>query len=307
MSQNQSKSINAATRICAVYGHPIKHSASPAMQNAGIQNLGLNWRYVAFDVHPDHLREAIAGAKAMRFIGLNLTVPHKLLALEMVDVIDPAAKQWGAINTIRFEARVDNVWRPLAEVPADVEADIRSVGFNTDADAIIRSLKEDLGVRLPAAKILLLGAGGAGRTAALRLAQEGLAELFLVNRTESKAEELAAEIRGLHPQTKVEVGYPNKFIDLAVNATSLGLKADDPMPINLAEFPLEQAEYVYDMIYKPAKTPFLAAAAENGCFTANGLGMLLYQGAKALEIWSGMTAPIHEMREALTRHIYGDV
>jgi hypothetical protein len=84
--------ITATTRICAVYGHPIKHSASPAMQNAGIAALGLNWRYVAFDVHPDNLREAIAGAKAMRFIGLNLTVPHKLLALQMVDIIDDAAK-----------------------------------------------------------------------------------------------------------------------------------------------------------------------------------------------------------------------
>src|SRR5437868_487697 len=93
-------SITAATRLCAVYGHPIKHSASPAMQNAGIAGLGLNWRYVAFDVHPDHLREAITGAKAMRFIGLNLTIPHKLLAVQMVDVIDEAAKQWGAINTI---------------------------------------------------------------------------------------------------------------------------------------------------------------------------------------------------------------
>ncbi len=95
--------ITATTRICAVYGHPIKHSASPAMQNAGLAALGLNWRYVAFDVHSENLRTAIDGAKAMRFIGLNLTVPHKLLALEMVDVIDEAAKQWGDINTLRFE------------------------------------------------------------------------------------------------------------------------------------------------------------------------------------------------------------
>src|SRR3954468_20581925 len=96
-------SITATTRLCAVYGHPIKHSASPAMQNAGIAALGLNWRYVAFDVPPENLREAIAGAKAMRFVGLNLTVPHKMLAVKMVDVIDEAAQQWGAINTIRFE------------------------------------------------------------------------------------------------------------------------------------------------------------------------------------------------------------
>src|SRR5436190_11267689 len=125
-----SDSITATTRICAVYGHPIKHSASPTMQNAGIAALGLNWRYVAFDVHPDNLREAIAGAKAMRFIGLNLTVPHKLLAMEMVDVVDQEAKNWGAINTIRFEGRHNDAWIPLGDLPLDTEAPVRSVGFN---------------------------------------------------------------------------------------------------------------------------------------------------------------------------------
>src|SRR4051812_25065062 len=179
--------ITATTRVCGVYGHPIKHSASPAMQNAGMAALGLNWRYVAFDVHPDNLHEAIAGAKAMRFIGLNLTVPHKLLALQMVDIIDEAAKPWGAINTIRFEGRGGSTWRALAELPPDVETEIRSVGFNTDADAIIRSLKEDLQLSLAGKKILILGAGGAGRAAALRIAHENLAELWLYNRTQSKA------------------------------------------------------------------------------------------------------------------------
>src|SRR5215510_14138723 len=148
--------ITATTRICAVYGHPIKHSASPAMQNAGIASLGLNWRYVAFDVHPDNLREAIDGAKAMRFIGLNLTVPHKLLALQMVDVIDEPAKQWGAINTIRFEGRDGSNWRPLGELPSDVATEVRSVGFNTDADAIIRSISENLGLQLRGKRVLIL-------------------------------------------------------------------------------------------------------------------------------------------------------
>jgi shikimate dehydrogenase len=277
------------------------------MQNAGIEALGLNWRYTAFDVHPNSLREAIAGAKAMRFIGLNLTVPHKLLALDMVDVIDSEAKKWGAINTIRFEGQQGDNWLPLPELPPDTDALVRSVGFNTDADAIVRSLKEDLGVLLTGSKILLLGAGGAGRAAALRLAEEKPAELWLVNRTQSKAEELALEIQSRQPSVAVKVGYPNKFVDLVLNATSLGLKADDPLPIDENQFPLKQAEYAYDMIYKPAKTPFLVAAEANGCFIANGLGMLLYQGARALELWSGKTPPLAEMREALTRHIYGHV
>src|SRR5579864_835241 len=97
--------LNASTRYCAVLGHPIKHSASPAMQNAGIAALGLDWRYLAFEVSPDDLRSVIDGAKSMRFVGLNLTVPHKLLALKMVDVLDETASTWGAVNTIRFEGR----------------------------------------------------------------------------------------------------------------------------------------------------------------------------------------------------------
>jgi shikimate dehydrogenase len=115
VSEKFGYSLSAATRYCAVLGHPIKHSASPAMQNAGIASLGLDWRYLAFDVHPDDLRPAIEGAKAMNYIGLNLTVPHKLLAMEMVDVLDESAKVWGAVNTIRFEARdTKGDWQPLS-------------------------------------------------------------------------------------------------------------------------------------------------------------------------------------------------
>ena len=134
------------------------------MQNAGIAALGLNWRYAAFEVHPNDLATAIAGAKAMKFIGLNLTVPHKLLAVGMVDVLDVSAKTWGAVNTIRFETKNKNGdWVPLAQLPGDEINEIRSHGFNTDADAITRSVQEDLGVELSGASVLLLGAGGAGR------------------------------------------------------------------------------------------------------------------------------------------------
>ncbi len=106
--------LSASTRYCAVFGHPIRHSASPALQNAGLAALGLDWRYLAFEVHPDNLREAIRGAQVMKFIGVNLTVPHKLLAMDMVDLLDESAQTWGAVNTIRFEARAkDGIWRPL--------------------------------------------------------------------------------------------------------------------------------------------------------------------------------------------------
>lgn len=297
--------IDAATRYCAVYGHPIKHSASPAMQNAGIAALGLNWRYLAFEVHPHDLASAIAGAKAMKFIGLNLTVPHKLLALDMVDVLDDSAKTWGAVNTIRFEAKNRNGnWVPIAQLPGDEIKEIRSHGFNTDADAIKQAIREDLKMDIRGARILLLGAGGAGRVAALKFAAEGVGELFLVNRTQIKVEQLADEIRHRFPNVLLATYHPRVEVDLIVNATSLGLKSSDAMPLREFDFSLQKTKAVYDMIYRPAETPLLIAAKKAGCRTANGIGMLLYQGAKALEIWSERPAPVAIMRSALEENVY---
>jgi len=275
------------------------------MQNAGIAALGLNWRYLAFEVHPDDLRLAIDGAGTMRYLGLNLTVPHKLLAVNMVDALDESARMWGAVNTIRFEARSQKgEWLPLREF-AESPREIRAHGFNTDADAIARALREDLGIEPRGSRILLLGAGGAGRTAALKLASEKPAELYLVNRTVSKAEALAREIHLRHPELKIMVAYPSGQIDLAINATSLGLREDEGLPFDEKRFSIRQTACVYDMIYRPAETSLLCAAKAAGCRVANGLGMLLYQGAKALEIWSGQAAPLEVMRAALNASVYG--
>ena len=256
------------------------------MHNAAFAELGLNWRYLAFEVNPADLRAAITGAKAMNFAGLNLTVPHKLLAVDMVDRLDESAKTWGAVNTIRFGPD-------------------GTTGFNTDADAIIRSVREELKLELTGAKVLLLGAGGASRTAALKLASENMAELFLVNRTRAKAEEIAAEIKQRFPGVKVTTDYPSTSVDLIMNATSLGLKPGDASPLDETQFSPNRARAVYDMIYRPAETALLKSARLAGCKTANGLGMLLYQGAKAFEIWTGKPAPIEIMRHALKQNIYG--
>lgn len=269
------------------------------MHNAALAALGLNWRYLAFEVYPEHLRQAIEGAKAMNFIGLNLTVPHKLLAVEMVDALDESARKWGAVNTIRFEAKDRyGTWQPL-RAWADPPAEIRSHGFNTDADAIVQALCEDVGVKLSGAKVLVLGAGGAGRTAALKLADAQVSELFLVNRTRSKAQAIAQEIRERWPAVAASVDYPSHPVDLVLNCTSLGLKENDPLPFDPSKFSLGRAGAVYDMIYRPAETLLLKRAKESGLPSANGLGMLLYQGAKALEIWTGQAAPVETMRQAL--------
>jgi shikimate dehydrogenase len=286
VSQPAQSAINASTRLCAVYGLPIRHSGSPAMHNAAISTLGLNWCYLAFEVDPKHLGAAIAGAQAMGFIGLNLTAPHKLLAMEMVDTLDESAKRWGAVNTIHFSQQ-------------------GSVGYNTDSDAIATALREDLSLELRGTKVLLLGAGGAARATALRLAAEQVGELFLVNRTLSKAEELAAEIKRQFPSVSISVGYPKTPVDLVLNATSLGLKPYDVLPLDEKQFSLHQTRCVYDMVYRPAETKLLSAAKTAGCKTANGLGMLLHQGAKALEIWTGKSAPVEVMRRALEQNIYG--
>jgi shikimate dehydrogenase len=282
--------INAATRLCAVLGSPIAHSASPAMHNAAFKRLGLNWRYLAFEVDPKNLRAAIEGARAMNFAGLNLTVPHKLLAVEMVDELDDSAGAFGAVNTIKFVA---------------AKGKVRAIGFNTDADAIAVSLHEDLNVKLRGARVLLLGAGGAGRTAALKLASEKVTELFLINRTRSRAEKIAREIKKRFPSVNVSTSYPKTKIDLVLNATSLGLKPGDASPLDERQFSLRQVRAVYDMIYRPAETRLLAAARKAGCRTANGLGMLLHQGARAFEIWTGKAVPLDVMRRALEKNIYG--
>ena len=203
VSQPVQPAINAATRLCAVLGAPIRHSASPTMHNAAFAALGLDWRYLAFEVPPENLRTAIEGAKAMGFVGLNLTVPHKLLAVEMMDALDESAKTWGAVNTIKFDGGASiRSSNPDDTGKMPVPLKIRAVGFNTDADGLANSLREDLGLELRGAKVLLLGAGGAGRTAALKLAADNVAELYLVNRTTGKADEIANEIKKRFPSVE---------------------------------------------------------------------------------------------------------
>lgn len=276
------------------------------MQNAGIEALKLNWRYLAFDVHPDQLRKTIDGAKAMNFIGLNLTVPHKLLALDMVDVIDPRAKKWGAVNTLVFETRQSGKWIPVGQVEAADVGEVRIRGYNTDADAIVQSILEDFRwSNLRGASVLLLGAGGAARSCALRLAEEKIGTIHLINRTKEKARQLGAEIKKENSKVSLFYDYPVTPVDLVINATSLGLKTDDALPIDLDWLKAKKPRRVYDMIYRPAETPFVRQAKKLGCKTANGLGMLLYQGARALELWSGKKAPVKIMREALLQEVYG--
>lgn len=274
----------------AVLGYPITHSISPAMHNAALAEMATreaafaDWRYVRFEVPPEDLPRALGLLHEKRFRGLNLTLPHKILAVAQAVAIDPTARPVGAVNTLRWRA---DGWE----------------GFNTDGRGLADGLREDLGVELAGADVILLGAGGAARGAAVECLQRGVRSLWIANRTRENLDALlallaplaaGATLRGFAPGDAAEAGLPNGAV--VVNATSAGLTAGDPLPINLDALPAPRA--VYDMIYNPAETTLLAAARARGLPVANGLSMLVNQGARALEIWTGQQVPVQTMAAA---------
>ncbi len=265
----------------AVLGHPIKHSISPAMHNAALAALArtdarfADWEYFRFEVHPDDLPRALELLHAKRFRGVNLTVPHKIIAFDRVAEIDAAARPVGAVNTLRWSERG---WR----------------GFNTDGYGLAAAVRETLALDLAGAHVILLGAGGAARGAAVECLQRGCRSLAIANRTRANLDALLATlapvagaipVRGFAPEAP-PADLPAAA--LVINATSAGLRETDPLPLDLGALPRPVA--VFDMIYNPPQTPLLRAAAALGLPFANGLGMLVHQGAKALEIWSGIPA-----------------
>ncbi len=265
----------------AVLGHPIKHSVSPAMHNAALAELAqtdprfADWNYVRFDIHPDDLPRALELLHARRFHGVNLTVPHKIIAFDRVAAIDPAARPVGAVNTIR--------WTPAGWQ-----------GFNTDGYGLAAAVRETLGRTLAGTPIILLGAGGAARGAAVECLQQGCASLAIANRTQENLDTLLAllaplaggiPVRGFAPSAP-PADLPAGA--LVINATSAGLRDTDPLPVALESLPRPAA--VFDMIYNPPATALLQSASHLGLPNANGLAMLVHQGARALEIWTGIAA-----------------
>jgi shikimate dehydrogenase len=265
----------------AVFGHPIGHSLSPPMHNAALAELARNdarfarWEYFRFEIHPDDLPRALELAHARNFHGINLTVPHKIIAFDRVAEIDGAARPAGAVNTLR---RTATNWH----------------GFNTDGYGLATAVRETLGCDLAGTHVLLLGAGGAARGAAVECLQRRCASLWIANRTRENLDALLALLRPLAAGIPLQgfapdappAGLPAGI--LVINATSAGLRADDSAPIDLALLPRPVA--VFDMIYNPAQTPLLLQAASRAVPCRNGLSMLVHQGAKSLEIWTGIPA-----------------
>jgi shikimate dehydrogenase len=266
----------------AVCGDPVAHSASPPMHNAALAACGLTARYTRLHLRPAELAEAFALLPRAGFLGVNCTIPHKPAALRLVHSVDASARRAGGVNTVR------------------VRADGTLEGHSTDGEGFARAVQECFGTKLAGLRVAVLGAGGgAGRAIAMQCAWEGAATLALLNRTAEKAAALAADITRDFPQCRVACTDERALAecDLIVNCTALGMCAEDASPVR-AEM-LRSVHLVYDTIYTAARTPLMKAADSAGAKSANGLAMLLHQGARSFEIWFEREAPIEVMRAAL--------
>jgi shikimate dehydrogenase len=271
----------------AVIGCPVAHSASPRMHQPALDEAGIDARYVKVEIRPGEVAEAFERMRRLGFIGCNVTVPHKFEALAACGAVDPGAREMGAVNTVRFEPGV-----------------IR--GFNTDGPGFEAAVEEAFAIPLGGLAVLIAGAGGgAGGALAAHCARAGVRRLVLANRSLDKIEALARSIHHHHPGLPVEtfelddpgLAPAARGCGLLVNASSVGLKADDPSPLPAACFAAGQR--VFDTIYQPPLTAFLAAAAAAGARTANGASMLLHQGVHAFRLWFPGSDPGPAMRRGL--------
>lgn len=278
----------------SVFGDPVAHSKSPAFHNAALRASGIDAQYVKIHVTPEEFPAALGALPAAGFIGTNVTIPHKAAALATVDHADDYARASGAVNTVVVEGE-------------------RLLGFNTDGPGFVRAVRESFLADVRDLRVMILGAGGgAGRAIAVQCALERCERLVLVNRTVEKARELAKELaprmrsdRLLGPAERL-VAIPHEtaalaaemaHIDLVVNATSIGMKRSDPPLLPQSLF--TPSLMVYDAIYSSGKTRLVEDAEQAGARAANGLSMLLHQGALSFEIWFNRPAPLDAMRAAL--------
>jgi len=276
--------ISGKTRVCGIIGDPVEHSLSPAMHNAAFQELNLDFVYVAFRVRKDELREAILGAKSLNIRGLNVTMPHKSAVMEYLDEIDPTARSIGAVNTI-------------------LNDEGRLIGYDTDGVGALKALKEN-GISLEGKKLLLLGAGGAGKAIAFHAAQE-VEELRILNRTIRKAKDLAEVLRKKFGKKIEGNSLSAKIIrkeledaDILVNATSVGMHPKDDQSLIDPEW-LRPTLCVMDIVYNPIETRLAKDAGSVGAKVVSGVDMLVYQGAASFEIWTNHPAPVKVMKKAI--------
>lgn len=282
-------SITGRTTLVGLFGWPVSHSVSPAMHNAAFAELGMNWCYVPMPVPTEpgeRIGEAVRGLRAMGFRGANVTVPHKQNVMPYLDWLTPAAKAIGAVNTII------------------VEGDGTLTGDNTDAPGFIADLRVHH-VDPRGKRIIVLGAGGSARAVVYGLAEAGAHEIMLFNRTQERAEVLAAEMWGRFPDTRFaahqlpdDIVRTAEYADIIVNCTSLGMTPKVEGLPWLEDAAFSPGQVVYDLVYNPMETRLLALARGDGAMGIDGLGMLIWQAALAFERWTGQKPPVSVMEEA---------
>lgn len=266
----------------AVIGHPVGHSRSPGMQNAGFAALGIDADYLKLEVAPEEFSSFVAFA-IENLAGFNLTVPHKQIILPYLDGIDPDAEKIGSVNTVK------------------VLPDGKLVGCSTDGIGFEEAVRFKLGMELDGKRCLLLGCGGAARAVAFRIAGHPGTKLRIANRSVGRAEALAAEMGGaveaLHLGDTAKLAAALADADLLIQATSLGLRAEDAPPIDLRLLDAANTPAVIDLVYLP--TPLLEKAAERGLKYCDGSEMLLRQGAASFRFWTDREPPVEAMRRGM--------
>ncbi len=265
--------------LAGVLGFPVAHSRSPAMHNAALRALGVDWRYLKLPVPPELFVETVRALPGSGYRGANVTIPHKMAALAVADRATSAARAIGAANTLTFSS-------------AGIEAD------NTDAAGLLDALEPALEHPARGVRALVLGAGGAARAAVWALGQAGAAEVVVWNRTYSRAEALARELDAV--AIREVSGDPETF-DLLVNATSVGLAegvGEEEALEALGLLGRNPPPTVVDLVYGERPTPVFAWAERGRVRTVDGLEVLARQGARSLERWTGRRAPVEVMRKA---------
>lgn len=279
--------ISGKTGVYGIIGHPVEHSFSPGMHNAAFAKLGMDCCYVPFSVRPDNLRRTMAAVVPLGLRGLNITVPHKERVIPFLDALTDDARFIGAVNTIEVR-------------------DGALIGHNTDGRGFIRSLRTDAGLSPKDRTFVMAGAGGAARAIGFSLALAGADSLVLFDPDRAKARKLCRDIRN-RTACRADLvsadafGKRARIADCIINATPLGLKKGDPLP-----FPREvvrKGQLVCDIVYNPADTALLKMSRSLGAGTLSGIGMLLYQGVIAFEVWTGRKGPVDVMKHALIRQI----
>lgn len=294
--------IDGRTKVVGIIGDPVAHSLSPRMHNAAFEAVDLNWRYMAFRVPPGALAQAVRGIAALGLVGVNVTVPHKEAAVGLVDELDPVARRIGAVNTIRVQ-------------------DGRLQGFNTDAAGLLDALVREGQVNVAGKRCVVIGSGGGARAAAFALAGASVAHASILNRTVSRARGLAEIVAQGYPGCAVDAGpltpraveQAMQDADIVIHATAATMSAamggaGGPFDrdqggrgdwLQALGRLLREGMVVLDMVYTPVWTELLSAARAAGATTVSGLSMLVYQGARSFELWTGQPAPIEVMRNAV--------